>query len=77
MMAEDVLEQVDPPVEGQGAQPDVDWDLQHTVVSNQTGKTTFQEKSRIFRVGQWASFSKYRGFKVGEAIMPPPPSFKG
>ena len=41
MMAEDVLEQVDPPVEGQGAQPDVDWDLQHTVVSNRTGKTTF------------------------------------
>ena len=27
--------------------------------------TTFWEKSRIFRAGQWGNFSKYRGFKVG------------
>ena len=27
--------------------------------------TTFWENSRIFREGQWGSFSKYRGFKVG------------
>ena len=33
--------------------------------------TTFQEKSSILRVGHWGNFSKYRGFKVGGAIMAP------
>ena len=27
--------------------------------------TTLEEKSIIFRVGQWVNFSKYRGFKIG------------
>ena len=27
--------------------------------------TTYLEKSRIFRVGQWGDFSKYRGFEAG------------